>query len=108
MTNPQNTTLVLKDQAGSYFLVSQETLERGRVPEQHTAEVERLIATAGQGGVDGDDVHGHHPVAIGIAVACVLYTGFDLGYDLTKKFLGPEAQVPTLDLSASASPERPR
>jgi hypothetical protein len=97
MTNAQTSTLVIKDQAGSYFLLPQETLERGRVPEERAAEVEQLLAAATQGAEERDDVHGHHPVAIGIAVACILYTGFDLGYGLAKAALGPQAEV--IDIS---------
>jgi len=44
MTNEQTSTLVLKDRAGIYFLVSQETLEQGRVPEEQKVEVEQLLA----------------------------------------------------------------
>ena len=46
MTTEQSTTLVFKDEAGDYLLVPRETLERGRVPDEHTADVERLIAEA--------------------------------------------------------------
>jgi hypothetical protein len=60
MTNEQMRTLVLKDAAGNYFLVSQETVEQGRVPEEHRAAVERLVAEArsGQGG-EGADTQGY-------------------------------------------------
>ena len=51
--NEQTGTLVFKSQAGDYYLVSQETLERGRVAEEHTAEVERLISER------DEDVRGH-------------------------------------------------
>ena len=51
MTSELATTLVLNDPAGSYFLVPQATLERCRVPEQRSADVERLIA-------ETDDVSG--------------------------------------------------
>jgi hypothetical protein len=54
MTNEQTATIVLKDETGSYFLVSREALEWGRVPAAHTAKVERLIA-----GASGEDVQGH-------------------------------------------------
>jgi hypothetical protein len=92
MTNTQSNTLVLKDSAGSYFLLSQETLEQGRVPEEHTAEIERLIAAA-QDGADGDDVQGH---LIAPAIAVFLY-GVNFGYHLTRYLQGPEAQV--IDIS---------
>ncbi|MGH2584151.1 MAG: hypothetical protein ACRDJE_04495 [Dehalococcoidia bacterium] len=46
MTSEQTNVLVFKDQAEDYFLLPQETLERGRVPEEHKAEVDRLLAEA--------------------------------------------------------------
>jgi hypothetical protein len=52
MTNAEPATLVFKDQAGEYYLLPQGTLERGRVPAEHKAEVERLLREA-------DDVQGH-------------------------------------------------
>jgi hypothetical protein len=102
MTNTKNPTLVLKDQAGSYFLLAQETLEQGRVPAEHTAEIERLIAAA-QDGADGDDVRGH---AVLLAVA-LLYSGFWLGYGVTKHLQGPQAQAPDLSSVMSSSASRP-
>jgi hypothetical protein len=69
MMASRSRTLIVKDGAGSYFLLSQETLEQGRVPEEHTAAVERLMAAVSVGGdaVQGyatplaaaDDVNGH-------------------------------------------------
>ena len=58
MTMAQTGTLVFKNEAGDYFLLPQETLEQGRVPEEHKAEVEQAIAAA-EGGAGGDDVQGH-------------------------------------------------
>jgi hypothetical protein len=52
MTNAQTATLVFKDQAGEFYVLPMETLERGRVPAEHRAEVERLLA-------ESDDVQGH-------------------------------------------------
>jgi len=43
MTTDSQGTLVLKDEAGDYFLLPQTMLERGRVSEEHKAEVEQLI-----------------------------------------------------------------
>jgi hypothetical protein len=58
MTHAQTGTLVLKDATGSYFLVAQETLEQGRVPEERTAELEQMIVAAAR--VDaGEDVQGY-------------------------------------------------
>jgi len=76
MTNAQTNTLVFKNEAGDYFLVPQATLEQGRIPAEHRAEVERLIAAAGAG---GDDVQGHAlPVAIWFAG--VVLEGVVIGY----------------------------
>ena len=59
MTTTQDNILVLKDQAVDYFLLPQELLERGRVPAEYTAAVERLVA-------ESEDTHGHAvPLAIG-------------------------------------------
>lgn len=77
MTSTRAGTLVLKDQAGSYFLVSQETLAQGRVPEQQRGELERLTADTAQGGGAGDDVQGH-------LFGAVFWVGFAIGYGVTK------------------------
>ena len=37
MTNAQTNVVVLKAEVGGYLLLPQETLEQGRVPEEHTA-----------------------------------------------------------------------
>ncbi|MGH2598397.1 MAG: hypothetical protein ACRDJ9_03315 [Dehalococcoidia bacterium] len=74
MTNEQTSTLVFKDQAGEYYLLPQATLERGRVPAEHKAEVERVLAE-----VEGDDVQGHAlPAAIWFAG--VILEGVVIGY----------------------------
>lgn len=54
METSQKDTLVITDQSGGYFVLAQETLERGRIPAEHAAELEHLIAEAG-----GEDVQGH-------------------------------------------------
>jgi hypothetical protein len=46
MANIEHVELVVKDAEGNYFLVPHETLERGRVPEEQRAEIERLIGDA--------------------------------------------------------------
>ena len=53
MIDTEARTLVFKDQAGDYFLVPQETFERGRVPDERKAELERLVAQA-TAPADGD------------------------------------------------------
>jgi hypothetical protein len=49
MTTEQATTLIFRNEAGDYLLVPRETLERGRVPDDHKTGIERLLAEA-----DGD------------------------------------------------------
>jgi hypothetical protein len=49
MTDAQAGTLVLKNKAGDYFLVSQAMVEHGRVPDEHKAALEQPLAEA-----DGD------------------------------------------------------
>ena len=60
MTSEQTTTtplLLFKNEAGDYFVLPQETLERSRVTEEAKAEVERLVAEAGE--VSGYDLAGN-------------------------------------------------
>jgi len=60
MTNAETHVLIFKDQTGDYYLLPQETLERGRVPADHRAEVERLVAEAEDArSMGGDDTHGY-------------------------------------------------
>jgi hypothetical protein len=44
METTEQNTLVLRDSAGSYYLVPQATVEQGRVPAEQQAEIEQLIA----------------------------------------------------------------
>jgi hypothetical protein len=47
MTSDDKTpVLVFKDEAGDYFLVPQELLERGRVPAERRGDLERLLVEA--------------------------------------------------------------
>ena len=100
MTGEQSGTLVLKDSAGTYYLVPQEMLERGRVPRERNAELEQFIeVSALGGGIRGDDVYGHNPVAIGVASWAVFYWGASMGYYVTKNFLPEKQYVPEIDYS---------
>ena len=54
MTTPQTDMLLLKSEAGDFYVLPHELLERGGVPVEHTAEAERLFAAA-----TADDVAGH-------------------------------------------------
>ena len=87
MTTAQTGTLVFKDSAGNYFLAPQETLERGRVPQEQRAELEQAIAAA-QSGADGADVQGHLlPAVFGVGVA--------IGYFGTKAALEGSSGITT-------------
>jgi len=46
MTTTQDSMLVFKDRAGDYFAIPRETVERGRIPAEHAAEIERVLAGA--------------------------------------------------------------
>ena len=82
MTNAETCTLVLRDQAGKYYLLPQETLERGRVPDEHKAGVERLMVEAAAGdGADRGDVQGHILPAI---LAGAFVVGFVGGFTATE------------------------
>ena len=54
MTTTPKDMLLLKDEAGDYYVLPQELLERGRVPAEQTAEAERAFAAA-----EAVDVAGH-------------------------------------------------
>jgi len=69
MTSEQATTeeipvLVLKDEAGEYYLLPREALERGRVPVEEKAKVEQQIAGS-------DDVVGYAPVNVGLVTGAL-------------------------------------
>jgi hypothetical protein len=67
MTTEQTGMVMVKNAAGDYFVLPQQVLEQGRVPAEHKAEVEQLLASASSG--DGeDDVQGHYwqiPIVVG-------------------------------------------
>jgi hypothetical protein len=72
MTNERTLALVFKDQAGEYYLVPEETLERGRVPAEHKAALEAQFAALAPAPTEGDDVQGYAapvvvPYLVGIA-----------------------------------------
>jgi hypothetical protein len=54
MPDTQTATLVLKDQAGEYYLLPLETLAQCRISAEDTGEVERVLAEA-----EADDVAGY-------------------------------------------------
>lgn len=70
MVDEQAATLVFRDQAGEYYLLSQATLEQGRVPAEQKAEIERIV-----GEVASDDVAGHNPFLVGVFVGAILGGG---------------------------------
>ena len=89
--------LVLKDQVGDYFLLPQETLERGRVPQERKAEIEQLIAerqTDVQGYV-GFIAHAVISLAQAVAIgAGALYRQYELSQE--------EIVVPTIQFPPSS------
>jgi len=111
MSNAQPTTLdrtmlVLTDQAGNHYLLPLETLERSRVPAEHTAELERLMAAATQGDTDGADAQGYAALIVGAVAAAVFRFGFDVGYGLTKWYLNSQVEqvVPDITITGSREP----
>jgi hypothetical protein len=72
MTQDAATALVLEDEAGNYFILPQEILERGRVPEEHEAEVRRLIADSDVSGYR--DLQPHHLVTHAVWAAELVAT----------------------------------
>lgn len=68
MPNTPVDTLVLKDGEGTYFLVTMDALERGRVPVEQRADVERAIDEQG-------DVQGY---IVPLAIAGALALGFGM------------------------------
>jgi hypothetical protein len=53
--------LVIKDQAGDYFLLPKELIERSRVPDEHKAEIERLAS-------ESEEVTGYFTALYNLAV----------------------------------------
>jgi hypothetical protein len=66
MTESQNTIVILKNEAGDYFLVPQATVEQGRVTEGQKVELEWLIG-------EQEDARGHmlHALFTPLAVITV-------------------------------------
>jgi hypothetical protein len=74
MTTTQDSMLVFKDQAGDYFAIPRETLERGRIPATHTAEIERVLA--GATSAVSDDAEGYFwPIFVLPAVGAAVIAG---------------------------------
>jgi len=71
MENTEQATLVIKDQEGEYYLLPQAALESGRVPAEHKAEVERLLA-------ESHDVSGHL-FFLGVFVGTLIGGGATIG-----------------------------
>lgn len=66
MTTMQSNAVIFKDEAGAYFLLSEEALERARVPAEYHDEAARLFASS-----ELDDTNGHAfmvGVLVGVAV----------------------------------------
>lgn len=89
MTTDHSNMLVLKDPSGSYFIIPQETLERGRVPAEHTAEVEGHFAAATAADVSG------HAFMLGLFLGTILGGGSAIGalaYNLNNQSLADVIQ----------------
>jgi len=100
MTNERTTTLVLKDSAGSYYLVSQEMLEQGRIPADRAAEIESLLTVSGRSADGGEDTHGYFgPLAL--VFAGVILGGVAGGISIHRalSFQPEELYHPNLDFS---------
>jgi hypothetical protein len=79
MTTTQDCTLVLKDRAGDYYVLPQSILERGLVPAERKAEIERLIADAeASTSSDGEDVQGHVAPAVIVGISGAIAIGAEL------------------------------
>jgi hypothetical protein len=76
-TITQDGTLIFKDRAGGYYLLPQAALERGRVPAERAAEVERLIAESKA--VEGEDTQGHFLPLLFLAGCAAFGTGAAIG-----------------------------
>ncbi len=81
-TDVKTIVLVLQDGAGNYFLLPLEVLERGRVPEEQNAEVERLLAEADA------DVSGYV-----VATTYTLFRAINLGAKALGDFTADAALV---------------
>jgi hypothetical protein len=87
MTDEQTTALVLKDGTGNYFLVPQEALEQGRVPEERKAQIEQLMR-------EQDDTQGHLWWLEGVLVpAAVIATG---AYLIGRELNRPVSEAPAV------------
>lgn len=64
-------TLVMKDQAGVYYLLPWEALQQSRVPAEHMARIERLIA-------EQHDVQGHAIPVVFLLACSVISLGAEL------------------------------
>jgi len=53
MTTQNSQTLILRDQKGDFFLVSGETVQAGRVPEDKKQALQEAISGGGAGEVSG-------------------------------------------------------
>ena len=108
MTTELTNMLVLKDSAGQYVALSQETLKQFRVPAEQAAELERAIAAA-QRHTGGEETQGYAvPAAVvGVAAWAVFYWGASMGYHLTNYFMGEDQMVPNLDYSGGSRESLP-
>ncbi|MGH2585602.1 MAG: hypothetical protein ACRDJE_11870 [Dehalococcoidia bacterium] len=100
MTTEQTNVLVLKDQAGEYYLLPQATLERAQVPQEHKAQIEQLMAE------QEDDTQGHFFFVFAVALAggTAIVGGTALIVNEATKPVEPV--VPTIQFPPSQEPVR--
>lgn len=109
MTNGPTGGLALKDQAGNYYIFSEEALDRARVPAEREAEVERLIAEVSGAQLNGDDVQGHllQVIAGGLAAGTAILIGVSLGALASMTNDGPSPPTDPRHLQQGHSMSRP-
>lgn len=100
MTNEQTATLVLKDGTGTYYILSQETLEQGRVPAEAKAALEAQLPALQAIGTADDDAQGYAVTIVGMLVGAGLaWGGVGLGLLINDYISQVEQVVPSIDLS---------
>lgn len=73
MTTTQKDALILKNQAGDYFVLPLELIERGRIAADHRSEIDHLFATS-----QAHDTAGHAAFLPGVFVGLLLGGGVSI------------------------------
>lgn len=98
MTNEQSIAMVVKNQAGDYFIIPQELLQGIRVPEEQKAQIEQLIA-------EQQDAQGYIWHALLTPLAVIITGGVLIGREIYNQGQ-VEAVVPNVVFGGS--PEQTR